>query len=231
MLLLLKKYRALIVLTLLTFSMWLFRVNTLAEAGCSDWYSIPLCPRLRFGFLLWNIYLAWIPVLLLELPTARSKHQVLRWPILLLAILFFPNAPYLITDLIHLKARAGVPLWYDALLLFSFAYLGLMLGLRALSQIRAILREYHCQWVVEVVTVSLFLLSGLGIYLGRVLRWNSWDAILDPQGPVTDVIALFKAPVQHYEAWLMIGLFSTLLACVYWLHHDTFHRRTNAKLF
>ncbi|MEO0874182.1 MAG: DUF1361 domain-containing protein, partial [Bacteroidota bacterium] len=172
---LLKKYRALIALTLLSVGMWILRGSVINPIECTNSSSFLFCPRYFFFFLLWNTYLAWIPVILLELPSAHSKYGLVRWVTIGLAVLFFPNAPYLITDLIHLRPRTGVPLWYDALLLFSFAYLGIMLALQALRQIRAILQDY-AKWVKEVVTLGTLILSGLGIYLGRVVRWNSWEA-------------------------------------------------------
>lgn len=211
--------RALLALTGLSVGMLLFRIQSLCQAPCADWLAFPFCPKLRHVYLLWNTFLAWIPIALLALPWARHQQAAVRWGIISLAILFFPNAPYLITDLIHLKVQVGVPLWYDALLLFSFAYLGLLLGLRALAQIREILRRDYSLPVVEGVTALVFLLSGLGIYLGRVLRWNSWDALLQPKGPLKDALKLLLYPLDHKEAWLMIILFSTLLACVYWIQY------------
>lgn len=216
---LLYQQRALLTLTGLSTAILLFRIYGLSEAPCADWMAFPFCPKLRLGFLLWNAFLAWVPVVVLALPAARHRHSLIRWTVLGIAILFFPNAPYLITDLIHLRAQAGVPLWYDALLLFSFAYLGLLLALYALTQIREILKQTQSRLIVEGVTVLLFLLSGLGVYLGRVLRWNSWDAFFQPQGPVRDTLRLLQHPLQHKEAWLMIILFSLLLACVYWVRH------------
>ena len=217
---LLKKFRALSARTLLPVGMWILRGSVINPIECTDGSSFLFCPRYFFFFLLWNAYFAWIPVILLELPTAHSKYGLVRWATIGLAVLFFTNAPYLITDLIHLRPRTGVPLWYDALLLFSFAYLGLMLALQALRQIRAILQDY-AKWVKEVVTLGTLVLSGLGIYLGRVVRWNSWEAFLSPRELLSDIVKLLKAPSQHLEDWLMMLLFSLMLACVYWLQQDT----------
>ncbi len=225
---LLKKYRALIALTLLAVGMWILRVQVITPVECNGGFNFPFCRKYLFLFLLWNAYLAWIPVILLELPLARSKYSLIRWSTIGLAILFFPNAPYLVTDLIHLRPRTGVPLWYDALLLFSFAYLGLKLALHALRQIRQILQDKPI-WIVEAITVTMLSLSGFGIYLGRVLRWNSWEAVLSPKDILTDILALFTAPSNHQEAWLMIVLFSGMLACVYWLQQDTLQQQEHIK--
>jgi uncharacterized membrane protein len=213
----LSKYRASLGLTVLATAMLLFRIAVLTEQQCADWLNYPSCPRLRFVFLLWNAFLAWLPLFFLELGLSVRFKGLLLWGMLLLAILFFPNAPYLITDLIHLRPVYGVPLWYDALLLFTFAYLGLSLAQQALSLFHQLLSLHLPKLRVQVVLFSIVFLSGVGIYLGRVLRWNSWDALLSPQGPVWDGLLLLLNPVQHLEAWLMIFLFSLLLACSYWV--------------
>jgi uncharacterized membrane protein len=120
------------------------------------------------------------------------------------------------TDLIHLRVRPEVPLWFDALLLFLFAYLGLWLGIRALGGLRVYLkREFSAGWSNSFTALTL-LLSGLGVYLGRVLRWNSWDALLRPRGPVLDTLELFHSPVENSEAWLMIIVFTLIFGSVYW---------------
>lgn len=120
------------------------------------------------------------------------------------------------TDLIHLRVRAGIPLWFDALLLFVFAYLGLWLGMRALEGVRTYLRQqYSCLWS-NLFTALALTLSGLGIYLGRVLRWNSWDAFFHPKGPVLDTLALFLSPGKHLDAWLMIIVFTLVFSGFYW---------------
>ena len=79
---------------------------------------------ITFVFLIWNLFLAWVPVIFALL--ARRWRRI---PLLALAagfvwLLFLPNAPYLVTDLIHLRPRAAAPFWYDLITLFTFALLG-----------------------------------------------------------------------------------------------------------
>lgn len=211
-----KKERAFLMLSLLAVGLVFFRIFYLMEGSCTQWGSLRTCPRLRFLFLGWNLLLAWVPVGLIYLLPRVQPNRFLLGLLLLVWLLFFPNAPYLMTDLVHLRARPGVPLWYDALLLFHFAYLGLWLGIRALEGVRAYLRQQHGRWWANVFTTLALALSGLGIYLGRVLRWNSWDAVFRPQGPVLDTLALFLAPEKHLEAWLMIVVFTLVFSGIYW---------------
>jgi len=132
-----------------------------------------------FLFLAWNLFLAWIPVFLAL--AAPSKGR--RWWIAglaLLWLLFFPNAPYILTDLIHLKRRPGVPFLLDAAMLFAFALNGLLLG-------NVSLYVWHRRWNRTLGSRNswllvgvIFLMSGYGIYIGRILRFNSWDALFQP---------------------------------------------------
>ncbi|WP_367391642.1 DUF1361 domain-containing protein [Lewinella sp. LCG006] len=211
-----QKERALLFLSLLASGLVFFRIFCLQETSIDGYSGLLSWPRLRFLFLGWNLLLAWIPLGLVYLLPKLPKKRWLQGGILTLWLLFFPNAPYLMTDLIHLSERPGIPLWFDALLLFTFAYLGLILGVRALEGLRGYLRQqYSGSWAHGFTFVTL-LLSGLGIYLGRVLRWNSWDALLRPRGPILDALALVHSPFQNGEAWLMIFLFTLVFSTIFW---------------
>jgi uncharacterized membrane protein len=213
-----QKERALLLLSLLASGLVFFRIFFWQEGGESinDLYDLRTSPRFLFLFLGWNLLLAWIPMGLLHLLPHLPRKRWLQGGILTAWLLFFPNAPYLMTDLIHLRLRPGIPLWFDALLLFTFAYLGLVLGIRALEGLRSYLREHYSPSWANIFTTTTLLLSGLGIYLGRVLRWNSWDALLRPHGPILDTLALVHSPLQNGEAWLMIFLFTLVFSAIFW---------------
>lgn len=219
-----QKERALLFLSILASGLVFFRIFYWQEGGAAvhDYYDLRTSPRLRFLFLGWNLLLAWIPLGLLYLLPYFPRKGWLQGGILTAWLLFFPNAPYLMTDLIHLRARPGIPLWFDALLLFTFAYLGLVLGIRALEGLRRYLCQYYSRSWANAFTVTTLLLSGLGIYLGRVLRWNSWDALLRPHGPILDTLALVHSPLQNGEAWLMILLFTLVFSAIYWSQRGQF---------
>lgn len=219
-----QKERALLLLSLLASGLVFFRIFYLQEGGNDSYSNLQTWPRLRFLFLGWNLILAWMPLGLMYLLPYFPRKRCLQGGILITWLLFFPNAPYLMTDLIHLRPRPGIPLWFDALLLFTFAYLGLILGVRALEGLRGYLREQYSRNWANAFTLVTLLLSGLGIYLGRVLRWNSWDALLRPRGPILDALALVHSPSQNGEAWLMILLFTMVFSAIYWSQSGHFRK-------
>lgn len=137
--------------------------------------------RIGYLFLAWNLFLAWIPYFFsIALAGKPSLPRLMKAFLFLLWLLFFPNAPYILTDLIHLKQRAGVPLWFDLLLLLSFAWSGLLAGLASLANVHGLLLRAIGKMRAWISVSGLLLLCGFGIYLGRFLRWNSWDAFMNP---------------------------------------------------
>ena len=135
------------------------------------------------GWLAWNLFLAWIPFLLALLLYERTRAGA-SWralaPLGLLWLAFFPNAPYLITDLKHLGHGGQVPVLYDVLLLSAAAWLGLLLGLISLFLVHGVARRLVGVLDAWALVVAVLALSSFGIYLGRVQRWNSWDLVVHP---------------------------------------------------
>ncbi len=133
----------------------------------------------RFVFLWWNLFLAWVPWLLST--TLRfTRRGLFFWPLLVSWLAFFPNAPYLLTDLIHLKARAGVPMWFDVLFLASFAWAGCLLGWDSLSRVHSELRTRCGPKLAATLVSAAVLLCGVGVFLGRFERLNSWELVTSP---------------------------------------------------
>jgi uncharacterized membrane protein len=132
-----------------------------------------------FPYMLENLVLAWIPWLLGRV-AVRTRTRLGLLAALVPWLLFFPNAPYVVTDLLHLRPRPPVPAWFDALLYGFFAVAGCALAWTSLSTVRERLaRELGVVWA-ELVLVGVALLSGFGVYLGRFERWNSWDVVGRP---------------------------------------------------
>jgi len=143
-----------------------------------------------YGFLAWNLILAGVPYLvswyLGENPQLAARK---KWLVLFSAIwlLFLPNAPYLITDFLHFKRESDMPEWFDVLLLMSFAWSGIALAFVSMQDMQ---RHWHCRFgpmVSWILLLAFSLLSGFGIYLGRYLRYNSWDIISDPIALLLDI--------------------------------------------
>jgi uncharacterized membrane protein len=142
----------------------------------------------HYSFLVWNLFLAWVPLVAayFAFTLARRGFGVRVWVLVVVWLLFFPNAPYMLTDFKHLHVGRS-PLWYDALMLSSFAWTGLMLGFTSLYLIHALI-DRRVRPVVGWVGVACVLgLSSFGVYLGRFAQLNSWDVVARP-GHVLSVV-------------------------------------------
>lgn len=167
-----------------------------------------LTHSVMFGFLLWNLFLAAVP-LFLAWQLRRSRGADLRqacWG--LLWLLFFPNSPYITTDLFHLWERPEIPLWFDLLLILSAAINGLLYGFLSLYLVeRELQLRVGQRWMMPVV-FCLLLACGFGIYLGRYLRWNSWDIVAQPADLLLSVAMQVRHPFRNSEAWLWSLIFA-----------------------
>ena len=133
-------------------------------------------------FLLWNLFLASLPLLWGAAFAGALAHgrRVLAALCLVLWMLFLPNAPYLLTDVLHLRPSPSVPLWYVLAMLLSCAATGTLLGYLSLMQVQAAIESKAGALAGWVAAVAALMACGFGIYLGRFLRWNSWDAFTHP---------------------------------------------------
>lgn len=175
--------------------------------------------RPAYFFLLWNLFLAWLPLLAaLSLPPLR-RAPLLILPIGVCWLLFLPNAPYLLTDLLHLGRWGDVPFWFDLLLLLVFAITGLLIGFVSLKIVHALVEEMMGHVTGWLFAVGALGLSSFGVYIGRFLRWNSWDAILQPAGIVGDLLALFQQPWVHRQAYAFSLGLAVVLICGYIVLH------------
>jgi uncharacterized membrane protein len=168
--------------------------------------------------LAWNLFLAWIPlVVALAVYDAHRRHVRPAW---LLAggglwLLFFPNAPYLVTDLKHLASWSGAPEWFDVVLVSSAAWTGLLLGFVSLFLVQAVARTVLGPVAAWGVVVGSLALGSFGIYLGRFERWNSWDALTRPRDLAGDVFAGLASPLQHPRVIAVTLLFTAFLTLSY----------------
>lgn len=182
-----------------------------------------------FLFLNWNLFLAFIPwalsTLLIIYPSLQLKKSAVS-AMLVTWLLFFPNAPYILTDLFHLRISQWMPMWFDLFLILSFAWVGLLFGFMSLWDIEKIIIGYlkesrlkswfSSRWSIPIFSSILLFVGSFGIYLGRFLRWNSWDVIQQPLALVYDISDRLMNPFQHPRTWgvtLLIGLF---LNVIYW---------------
>jgi uncharacterized membrane protein len=170
-------------------------------------------------FLVWNLFLAWVPyVWSLAAASSQRRAPAAWWRLVMpgaLWLLFFPNAAYLVTDFVHLRPRELIPLWFDVGMLAVFAWNGCFLAVASLRTMQALVAGYvggAASWLFVATVIGL---DGLGIYLGRFLRWNSWDLFLNPQGVLSDAAAIIAHPIANRQATGVIGLFGVLLLVCY----------------
>ena len=140
-------------------------------------YRIIKSEGLSYIFLVWNLFLAFIPWWISNYMKRQEKLTYIHFPLVLLWLLFLPNAPYILTDLFHLKPRPDLPLWYDLILVLSFALTGIMVFFKSLKDMLALLNNRVGEFYVAIITPFLFWLVAYGLYLGRYLRFNSWDIV------------------------------------------------------
>jgi len=217
-----QQFRLFIILsvsTLFSFSLFVFRLEYLNF----DYEKINSLRDLSFYrgtqtflFLNWNLFLAWIPYLIaLSLPYFYQKFnsKILIVGVLFCWLLFFPNAPYILTDFLHLKKRMGIPLWYDMMLFLSFAWTGLILGYLSLLEVQQFLKNFLSKTKVNIISVIVLLLCGFGIYLGRFQRWNSWDIVTNPISLFADILNILANPqtlglAVVISVFLLLGYFT-----------------------
>jgi uncharacterized membrane protein len=162
-----------------------------------------------FRFLVWNLMLAWIPLLFAIGAYARARTRLDVGVVLLLVpwLLFFPNAPYLLTDFVHL-GEGPAPLWYDGLMLSAFAWTGLLLGFGSLYLVQMIARRAFGDGIAWLMVLAVLALGSVGVYVGRFLGLNSWDALLHPL-QVADILRdqLASVPLRMVGALLALVAF------------------------
>ncbi|NOY98987.1 MAG: DUF1361 domain-containing protein [Chloroflexi bacterium] len=153
----------------------------------------------RYANLVWNLFLAWIPFLLAYAAYTLSWKRTFLYLLIpvfaFLWLIFFPNAPYILTDLQHLAVQStAAPLWYDVILLIWFSWTGMLLGLISLYLMQEIVRRIFGRWVGWLFVFVMSAASSLGIYMGRFLRWNSWDILQNPSEVAMDVLGFVIDP-------------------------------------
>ena len=171
-----------------------------------------------YNFLAWNLFLAWIPMIAAVLVYDMHRRGRGLLPLLALGalwLLFLPNAPYLLTDLIHLGTRDDAPLWFDLVLFTAFAWTGALLGFLSIYLMQVVVRRAAgTVWSWAFVGGALVATS-FGIYLGRSLRWNSWALVTNPGPLLSDIWARVSDPLAHPRSFGMTVALSALLSVLY----------------
>jgi uncharacterized membrane protein len=172
-----------------------------------------------YRFLVWNLFLAWVPLAAALIAHAFDRLGA-RTPATgagIVWLVFFPNAPYMLTDYIHLRETPhGSPLWWDALMLSSFVWTALMLGFFSLYLMQnvwgAYVRSRFVSWLLAALALTL---GSFGVYLGRFVHINSWDALLHPRNVAHIVATQVENPINHPRLVGTIGLLTAFLLIGY----------------
>lgn len=165
-------------------------------------------------YLPWNLFLSWIPFGIsigIYYGIGRRKQGIATILTGLIWLLFYPNAPYMITDFIHISRGQTLIVWYDFVILSLFITTSLIIGFISLYLIHRFVTELlNSEALGWVFAIGVSFLSGFGIYLGRVIRWNSWDAIFKPMVLLNSVLDNL-----HYTPFVFSLLFGTFLILTY----------------
>ncbi len=173
---------------------------------------------IRFIFIGWNIFLAWIPYALSNYFVVYAKKE--KWKQLFLFaswLLFFPNALYIVTDLIHLEESTNVPVWYDAILLFASSFIGLIMAFVSLLKVEHFLNGIFSKKMISVIIPTILFIGSFGVFLGRFQRWNSWDVLHNPLALTMDILKRCISPVDNMKTWVITIILTALYSLLYFL--------------
>ena len=197
-----------------------------------------LSNSVTFRFVPWNLFLAWLPYLFGLTMAALHAVKPRWWWALLpfggLWLLFLPNAFYIMTDFIHLAQRPSIPIWYDAGLLAITAWTGIFLAVVSLHTVQSIVQSYLgtvVSWGFALLVIGL---SGYGVYMGRFLRWNSWDMFADPLRTVYYSLDPLINPLTNADKIGFMVMYTSLFFVTYltyaWLRPFTFKREGETRM-
>ena len=188
----------------------------------------------HYFFLVWNLFLAWIPFVISYFTYTAHLTKTRIYVVVPLAaffwLIFFPNAPYILTDFQHLAgAWRDVPVWYDVMLLIWFAFTGLMLGMTSLFMMHEIIRREFGRWAGWGFVLAVAGLSSAGVYVGRFLRWNSWDIFYNPMGMAEYTLQSAQDPSLQSIGFTILfgGFFLFLYLTLYTFGHLLLERQSD----
>jgi uncharacterized membrane protein len=171
-----------------------------------------------FLWLNWNLFLAFLPFALTRFLQSRPdwiESRIKFFTAFICWLVLLPNAFYIITDLFHLMRRPPVPLWFDLALILSFAWNGLQLGIISLRQMEDLMKARFPRMNTVFFAAVLMILNALGVYIGRYLRYNSWDVLSNPFQLLGDIVYLTIHPLRNFDGWSMIGCYALLMGTIY----------------
>jgi uncharacterized membrane protein len=183
--------------------------------------------RFGYSFLVWNLFLAWLPMVFALLACENYQSTSGRdWRFVGLAgawLLFFPNAPYIFTDLIHLTKRFYPYFWVDLSLILLCALTGLVLGFVSLYLMQSVVERMLGRAASWLFVAAVAGLTGFGIYLGRFLRFNSWDVLFKPRQVYHGIGSWVADPLANSTSLAFPLLFGTFVFITYLMLYALTH--------
>ncbi|MFT3675914.1 MAG: DUF1361 domain-containing protein [Chitinophagaceae bacterium] len=174
-------------------------------------------------FLAWNLFLAFIPYCITRLCMLCPQYWERSWLRIVLAMTwlgFLPNSFYIITDLFHLDMNSAAPAWFDLLLLFSFAWNGVVLGILSIRQMEILGRLVWGALPVRLLLLTVMWLCAVGVYIGRYLRYNSWDVLCQPWQLAAEMLHRMIHARAYALMWGMTGLYAIFMLLLYYTIQD-----------
>ena len=188
-------------------------------AGAFFTFRVSYSGTNNYSNLLSNLFLAWLPYILSVMAASAYRLHPNRWWVILVLgffwLVFFPNAPYMVTDFYHLDPRPPVPLWFDISLIAIFAFTGCFLAIASLRSIHVIIERFLGKFVGWVFALFTLGLGSLGVYLGRFSRFNSWDILLKPKPVLKDIAFNLLNPLDNLGFIGFTIMFTSILLVFY----------------
>jgi len=182
-------------------------------------FRIIIWGKFSFIYILWNIFLAILPFIVSSSLLNANNNKGLTNTIFIICgfiwLLLIPNAPYIITDFIHIGEVRAVPALYDSFLIFSSALTGLLLGMYSINHIEVILKTRYSKKISSIIMMLTIFIISFGMYLGRFLRFNSWDVFARPEAFFLGVKEIFTNINNLVEALLYTILFFFFILLTY----------------
>ncbi len=174
---------------------------------------------LTYAFLVWNLFLGYIPLFItnwMRKNILLFESRIKLSAVLLVWLLFMPNSFYIITDLFHLSDMDTPVLWFDLMMIFSFAWNGLVAGLLSVYRMEQMLKLTKGKWISFFIISAVMWLCAFGVYIGRYLRFNSWDVLTNPFSLAKEILSIVFNPADHVYAWGMTICFSSFMIILYY---------------
>lgn len=195
-------------------------VSTLVSVGLFG-YGAWRNHSLAYGYLVWNLFLAWLPLIFaIRLVGLLGRKLWSSWEglgVSLLWLVFLPNSFYMISDFIHLQDVQRVDVLYDTLMFTSFIFTGVVLGFSSLYLIHLQLRQRLSARTAAGWTAATLFICSIAVYVGRDLRWNSWDVLTNPGGLLFDISDRLQHLAAYPQMLVTIISFFVLLSSMYGL--------------